>query len=140
MLLAHCKKHCLFSAVLITQCLKDSVSSTMLFTQCYQYRALTHCQSVNSTVILAYCFQHSANIVLADLRVYSQKISTAKEKIAQIYLHVFPSLPMDVVYITMHSLIITRKGLILTLSILIDLWGCIRKYIPRDGLLMREWP
>ena len=46
-------------------------------------------------MILAYCFQHSANIVLADLRVYSQKICTAKEKIAQIYLqylHVFPSL------------------------------------------------
>ena len=46
-------------------------------------------------MILAYCFQHSANIVLADLREYSQKISTAKEKIAQIHLqyrHVFPSL------------------------------------------------
>ena len=48
-------------------------------------------------MILAYYFQHNANFVLADLRVYSQKISTAKEKIAQIYLqylHVFPSLSL----------------------------------------------
>ena len=40
----------------------------------------------------------------------------------------------------MHSLIISREVLILTLPILPTLQGCISWYIPRDGLMMREWP
>ena len=39
-----------------------------------------------------------------------------------------------------HSLIIGREVLILTLSILLALQGYISWYIPRDGLIMREWP
>ena len=38
------------------------------------------------------------------------------------------------------SLIISRELLILTLSILLALHWCISWYIPRDGLMMREWP
>ena len=41
---------------------------------------------------------------------------------------------------TTHSLIIGREVLILTLYILLALQGCISWYIPRDGLMMREWP
>ena len=42
--------------------------------------------------------------------------------------------------VIIHSHIITREVLILTLSILLALQGCISWYIPRDGLMMREWP
>ena len=38
-----------------------------------------------------------------------------------------------------HSLIISREVLILTLSILPGLQGCISWYIPQYGLMMREW-
>ena len=41
---------------------------------------------------------------------------------------------------TSHSLIIGREVLILTLYVLLTLQGCISWYIPRDGLMMREWP
>ena len=43
-------------------------------------------------------------------------------------------------YVVDHSLIIGREVLILTLSILLALQGCISWYIPWDGLRMREWP
>ena len=39
-----------------------------------------------------------------------------------------------------HSLPISREVLILTLSILITLKGCVSWYTPRDGLMMRKWP
>ena len=39
-----------------------------------------------------------------------------------------------------HSLIISREVLILTLSILPAMQGCISWYIPWYGLMMREWP
>ena len=38
-----------------------------------------------------------------------------------------------------HSLIISREVLFLTLLILTFLQGCISWYIPRYGLMMREW-
>ena len=41
---------------------------------------------------------------------------------------------------TKHFLIIGREVLILTLYLLLALQGCISWYIPRDGLMMREWP
>ena len=41
---------------------------------------------------------------------------------------------------TTHSLIIGREVLISTLYVLLALQGCISWYIPRDGLMMREWP
>ena len=43
-------------------------------------------------------------------------------------------------YNTIHSLIISREVLILTLSILPAMQGCISWYIPWYGLMMREWP
>ena len=41
---------------------------------------------------------------------------------------------------TFYRLYVFREVLILTRPILISLWGCNSWYIPRDGLLMREWP
>ena len=50
-------------------------------------------------MLLAYCA--NSTMFLASLRVYSQNISTARKKIAQVYLqylHVFPSLPFHYAY------------------------------------------
>ena len=41
---------------------------------------------------------------------------------------------------TTHSLIIGREVSILKLYVLLAPQGCISWYIPRDGLMMREWP
>ena len=39
-----------------------------------------------------------------------------------------------------HSLIVGREVLILTLYILLTPQGCISWHIPKDGLMIREWP